>query len=348
MGSLLTVDGGRRVDEHTDSLTQARKAHAARDWATAAAHFDAVLPDRLAADDLAAYADAVWWLGRIDDNLRLNAAACDALLAESRPADAAWAALVLGIFHMSRGDEPLGMGWMGRAGRLAEGISECPVHGWLLLLTEVEPSLTAGRPTAAVDAARRMRDIARRLHVARAARGRHPQRGPRPDQIRPRGRRTVAARRGDGHCPRRQAGPVHHRHPLLPHHCCLPRGCRRPPDDSLDRAGRAVAGHIPRGGGVRGSLRGAQGSAPAHPRQGGTTPSAQRCRSCRTSMPTGSTTPPRPGMSWPRRDGCVATRAPPARMTRRTPADATRSRDARYCSSRVATPRGPRRRSARP
>ena len=164
VGSLLTVDGGQPVDEHTDSLTQARTAHAARDWATAAAHFDAVLPDRLAADDLAAYADAVWWLGRIDDNLRLNAAACDALLAESRPAEAAWAALVLGIFHMSRGDEPLGMGWIGRAGRLAEGIPECPVHGWLLLLTEVEPSLTAGRPTAAVDAARRMREIARRLH----------------------------------------------------------------------------------------------------------------------------------------------------------------------------------------
>jgi DNA-binding NarL/FixJ family response regulator len=152
------------VDADTDSLTLARTAHAAREWATAAAHFDAVPPEHFAADDLAAYADAAWWLGRIDDNLRLNAAACDALLAESRPAEAAWAAILLGIFHMSRGDEPLGMGWMGRAARLAKGTPECPVHGWLLLLTDVEPSLVAGRPTAAVDAARRMQEIGRRLH----------------------------------------------------------------------------------------------------------------------------------------------------------------------------------------
>jgi DNA-binding NarL/FixJ family response regulator len=152
------------VDEHAGSLTAARQAYAARDWIRAAAHFDAVPPEQLAADDLAAYADAVWWLGRIDDNLRLNAAACEALLAESRPADAAWAAMVLGIFQLGRGDEPVGMGWIMRAVRLAEGISECPAHGWLLLLTEVEPNLLAGRPTAAVHAARRMREIGQRLH----------------------------------------------------------------------------------------------------------------------------------------------------------------------------------------
>ena len=60
------------MDENTDNLTQARQAYAARDWATAAAHFDIVAAERLTADDLAAYADAVWWLGRIEDNLRLG------------------------------------------------------------------------------------------------------------------------------------------------------------------------------------------------------------------------------------------------------------------------------------
>jgi hypothetical protein len=113
VSSLLTVDRGRRVNEYTDSLSRAQKAHAARDWATAAARYDAVPPEHLAADDLVAYADAVWWLGRIDDNLRLNAAACDALLSDSRPAEAAWAAMLLGIFYLSRGDETLGMGWIG-------------------------------------------------------------------------------------------------------------------------------------------------------------------------------------------------------------------------------------------
>ena len=84
------------MDEHAESLTQAREAYAARDWATAAARFDAVPIDQLCADDLAMYADAVWWLGRIEDNLRLSAAAYDAFLAGSRPAEAAGAALVLG------------------------------------------------------------------------------------------------------------------------------------------------------------------------------------------------------------------------------------------------------------
>ncbi|WP_077488146.1 LuxR C-terminal-related transcriptional regulator [Sinomonas mesophila] len=151
------------MDEHADSLAQARTAHAAREWASAAARFDAVPTERLGADDLAAYADALWWLGRIEDNLRLSAAACDAFLAESRPAEAAGAALVLGIFHLGRGDEPQGTGWIGRARHLLEGVPESPVHGLLLLLTRMEPSLQAGEPAAAVEAARRVQEIGRRL-----------------------------------------------------------------------------------------------------------------------------------------------------------------------------------------
>ena len=161
---MLFVGGGLRLDEHTDNLTLARQAYAAQDWATAASHFDGVAADPLTADDLAAYADAVWWLGRVEDNLRLNAAACDAFLADARPVQAAWAALMLGIFHLARGDEPQGMGWIGRTGRLLEGIPECPVHGYLLLLTGVEANLQTAQPAAAVDAARRLQDLGRRLN----------------------------------------------------------------------------------------------------------------------------------------------------------------------------------------
>jgi DNA-binding NarL/FixJ family response regulator len=151
------------VDEHGDNLTRARRAYAAQDWRSAAAHFDAVPPERLTADDLAAYADAVWWLGRIEDNLRLGAAAYHAFLAESRPAEAAQTAMVLGIFHVARGDEPQAVGWLGRAKRLADGIPECPVHGYLLSFTAVEAGLMAGQPAAAVDAARRVQDLGRRV-----------------------------------------------------------------------------------------------------------------------------------------------------------------------------------------
>lgn len=120
------------MDIHAEKLTQARHAYAAHDWPTAAARFDEVAPERLTADDLAAYADAAWWLGRIEDNLRLGAAACEAFVADSRPGEAAWAAFLLGIFHLSRGDEPQGMGWMGRAGRIVEEYPDSPIHGYLL------------------------------------------------------------------------------------------------------------------------------------------------------------------------------------------------------------------------
>ena len=151
------------MDEHGQSLTRAREAYATQDWPTAAASFAAIATDELAADDLAAYADTMWWMGRTENNLRLGAAAYDAFVTESRPAEAAMAATLLGIFHLSRGDEPQGIGWLGRAGRLAEGLPECGVHGYLLFVTEVEGNLRAGRPTVAVEAARQLQDLGRRL-----------------------------------------------------------------------------------------------------------------------------------------------------------------------------------------
>ncbi len=152
------------VNETADTLILARQAHGAHDWVTAAASFDAVGAERLTADDLAAYADAVWWLGRVEDNLRLMGAACEAFLADSRPAEAAWVAILLGIFHLGRGDEPQAMGWIGRGGRLLEGIPECPAHGLMMQVSSVEASLQAGHPTAAAEAARRMQAIGNRIH----------------------------------------------------------------------------------------------------------------------------------------------------------------------------------------
>ena len=98
---------------HIDDLTRARDAYAQRNWPAAATAYASLTTDNLSADDLAAYADAVWWLGRTEDRLRLGVAAYDAFLSESRPADAAMAAVLLGILHLARGDEPQGMGWIG-------------------------------------------------------------------------------------------------------------------------------------------------------------------------------------------------------------------------------------------
>jgi DNA-binding NarL/FixJ family response regulator len=149
--------------EHSESLARAREAYAQQDWPTAAAAYASLATDILSADDLAAYADTQFWLGRSEDQLRLGAAAYDAFRAESRSGGAAMAAVLLGILHMARGDEAQGTGWIRHAGRLADGLPEGVVHGFILFLTAVEGNLQAGRPTDAVVAARRLQDLGRRL-----------------------------------------------------------------------------------------------------------------------------------------------------------------------------------------
>lgn len=146
-----------------ETLMRAREAYAAQDWTTAAACFASVALEDLAAVDLAAFADTQFWLGHADDTVRLTAASYEAFLAVSRAADAAMAAVLLGILHMSAGDEPQGTGWIGRAVRLVADLPECAAHGYLIFLTEVQANLQFGRPADAVMAARRMQQLGRRL-----------------------------------------------------------------------------------------------------------------------------------------------------------------------------------------
>jgi len=145
------------------SLSRARQAYADQDWRTAAAYFDEVSPAHLTADDLAASADVMWHLGQLEDNLQLLAAACGAFEADDRLEEAAHAALHLGHFHMTRGDEPQAMAWIGHAGRLVDEIGECAALGWFVEVTELESNLKTGDVSAALRAARRVQDLGRRL-----------------------------------------------------------------------------------------------------------------------------------------------------------------------------------------
>jgi hypothetical protein len=155
----------RLVDEHGDALTQARRAHAAGDWSSAAARYDAVSDQQLTADDRAARFEALWWLGRSEDSLRVGASAYEALLADSRPLEAVRVAMLVVLTLLARGDEPQAHGWAGRARRVLQEIPEAGVHGLFLLLTDVVVNLWAGKlePASAVDAARRVQDMGRRF-----------------------------------------------------------------------------------------------------------------------------------------------------------------------------------------
>ncbi|NYD76744.1 helix-turn-helix transcriptional regulator [Arthrobacter cupressi] len=151
------------ADLDEEPRDRARRLYAAREWAAAANAFSAVDPDQLTSDDLAAYADAAWWLGRIGDCIRLNVEACAAFESASRPVDAAAVALRVGIFHLARGDQSQGDGWLGHAERLLEGSPEGRVHGLLRSLTGLDANLLAGRPAAALEVAGQILDLGRRL-----------------------------------------------------------------------------------------------------------------------------------------------------------------------------------------
>jgi DNA-binding NarL/FixJ family response regulator len=163
MSSLRFVEEALQVDAHGDALRQAQHAYAEGDWPAAAEWFDSVADEQINADGLAAYFEAVWWLGRTDDALRLAAAAYAALVDDSRQDEAIRTALWLGAWHIVRGDEPQGFGWFGRAARLAEDIPESPAHGYLLLFTEIQANMMAGEPAKALATARRVHDLGRRF-----------------------------------------------------------------------------------------------------------------------------------------------------------------------------------------
>ena len=212
------------MDEHGDNLTQAERAYAARDWATAATHFDAVAADRLTADDLAAYANAVWWLGRIEDNLRFERRGVRRLP---------------GRLATGRGRRNRPGAWYLPcvAGRRAAGhgmdrTRRTPAGG--------SPGVSGARPPAAPDQGGTepsggaagsgggcsppdpgARPPARTTRSGSAGSER---RRPRSGQVRTRGRRAEAAGRGDGHGSGRPARPIRLGHPLLPHHRDFPRG----------------------------------------------------------------------------------------------------------------------------
>ena len=147
-----------------DRLSSAREAAHRGDWPEALAAFDALPPDcpPLDADDHAAWADAAWWLGRVDQCIAAYDRAFRSYLDADQPRAAAMTALGTAATLFLRGDVTGGSSWLGRSADLLAGLPECPEQGYLVYLTEVEGALDGPDPAAVVAAARRVRDLGRR------------------------------------------------------------------------------------------------------------------------------------------------------------------------------------------
>jgi ATP/maltotriose-dependent transcriptional regulator MalT len=145
-------------------LDAARGAYAQRRWDAARDAFAAVAdPSTLTADDLAALADCAWWSGRVDESVATGARAFQVFLREGRPRQAAMAAVGVAVNLLVRGDDVTGAGWLGQARELLDGEPECVEQGYLAYLLEVEGSLDEPDQEAVLAAARRIRELGRRL-----------------------------------------------------------------------------------------------------------------------------------------------------------------------------------------
>ena len=139
---------------------QAAQAAGRRDW-QAAYDLLAGLGDR-SAEDTQRLAEAAWWLGRMDESIRLYAEAYRQQLAAGDDQGAARAALLMAISSRLVGEPAQSEGWLGRCTRLLASMPEGAEHGYSLYL-RIAALLGSGDLDAALESARRMQDLGRRF-----------------------------------------------------------------------------------------------------------------------------------------------------------------------------------------
>ena len=146
-----------------EALERARAAYSRCRWEIAYRGFrDArAQGQRFGAEDLAAFADAAWWLGHTDESLALSEKVYRRLLQGASVPHAARVAIEIAFLWFLRGEPMLGSGWISRAGRLLADAPECAEHGYLLYL-EVEDAKRHGDLERASNLAHRIQDLGNR------------------------------------------------------------------------------------------------------------------------------------------------------------------------------------------
>jgi DNA-binding NarL/FixJ family response regulator len=155
---------GRRVV--SDGLSTLREAWARHDWQAA---YDAAVTVQVSGSDRAVeaerldlFADAAWWLGRLDRCIeaRDGAYAIFDELGEHR--QAGQCAVWLYEHHCLKCQPAMASGWLRRARRALEHDLDCVEHG-ALLLREAEVAHGRGELEPAAAVAQRVVDLGRRL-----------------------------------------------------------------------------------------------------------------------------------------------------------------------------------------
>jgi tetratricopeptide (TPR) repeat protein len=152
---------GSDLSDQSKLLREAQAAHAEQRFRVA---FDAFTQaDRLgglAADELLAWSDAAWWLGRTDQALQLAELGHRRLVAQGETIRAAKEAIGLGFLLLIRGDLAAGSGWLQRGRATLERSPSEEARGYVTQL-DAQYALDGGEIERAVDLAREAEEAAR-------------------------------------------------------------------------------------------------------------------------------------------------------------------------------------------
>lgn len=153
----------RRDDAGADLLRRARDAAAREAWAEAYGLLHRLEPDRLTPDDCAAFADAAWWTGHVDESIVQRARAYSGFAAADDARRAAYCAWMLFYEHQLAGRSAVAAGWLRRSREQLRGAPEC-VEQCYLAWMDAEAAQRRGAFDEAMTLARRMGEIARHCH----------------------------------------------------------------------------------------------------------------------------------------------------------------------------------------
>jgi ATP/maltotriose-dependent transcriptional regulator MalT len=124
-------------------LDRARSAARLRRWTEALDLYNRAGVAALDHDDLAAMADAAWWLCRLDQSMLLRRRAYDAFATAGLGRRAAYAAWFLSQDYWMKGEEAAATGWLKRAERHLAADPECVERG-LLAITDSDVARSSG------------------------------------------------------------------------------------------------------------------------------------------------------------------------------------------------------------
>jgi ATP/maltotriose-dependent transcriptional regulator MalT len=150
------------VVERIAEIERARAAADGASWADAYASFRDLDQSEFGAEDWERFADAAWWLGRVDESITARQKAYAGFVAAGEERRAGWMAGRLCIDHFLRDENAIGSGWLARAQRHAKQLPDCVELGFIALL-EATVSRWSGDPASATVLAERATEIGRQF-----------------------------------------------------------------------------------------------------------------------------------------------------------------------------------------